>query len=209
MPEREKKPGGEATALIVIDMQEKLVPAMNEMHSLIHHAITLLRGCVLLGLPVIFTQQYTRGLGETMRPIREAYVEAATAADENVKLAIEDQIIPREYVDFSYIEKTSFSVMDEPGFVAALERAKPREVIVCGVESHVCVLQSAEDLARGGYRVSVAADAASSRSKVDADFAFSRMAHGGITVTTSEALLFGLMKDAKHPLFRQVSALVR
>ncbi|MDR2162417.1 MAG: isochorismatase family protein [Clostridiales Family XIII bacterium] len=195
--------------LIVIDMQEKLVPAMREMHNLIYRADTLLRGCALMNVPVIFTQQYTQGLGHTINPIKEAYVEAVSSANENVKLAVEDQIVPPEHIRFTYIEKTSFNVMDEPGFVTALEQTGRREVMVCGIESHVCVLQSAEDLSARGYTVQVAADATSSRREIDSAFAYSRMIQKGITVTTSEALLFDLMKDSNHPVFRQISALLK
>jgi nicotinamidase-related amidase len=209
MSEKKTAPDADGPALIVIDMQEKLVPAMYEMHSLIHRAETLLRGCALLNVPVVFTQQYTKGLGETIAPIRGAYVESAMGASENVKLAIEDQRTPREQIRFTRVEKTSFSVMGEPAFVDALERTGRRELIICGVEAHVCVLQSAEDLHTRGYEVSVAADAISSRRRTDLDFACSRMIRKGVTVTTTEALLFGLMKGAKHPMFRQISALVK
>jgi nicotinamidase-related amidase len=196
-------------ALVVIDMQEKLVPAMREMHSLVSRTETLLRGCALLDIPVLFTQQYTKGLGETIQPVKDAYVETAVGANKNVRLAAEDQRVPRERMPFSYIEKTSFSVMGEPAFVAALERTGRREVILCGVEAHVCVLQSAEELSELGYAVTVAADATSSRRKLDADFAYSRMTGKGITVTTAEALLFDLLRSAKHPMFRWISALVK
>jgi nicotinamidase-related amidase len=116
---------------------------------------------------------------------------------------------PHGEASFSHIEKTSFSAMDEPAFVSALERVKRREVILCGIESHVCVMQSAQDFHALGYAVRVAADATASRRTFDYEFACSRMAREGITVTTSEALLFDLMKNSEHPAFRQVSALVR
>jgi nicotinamidase-related amidase len=197
------------TALIVIDMQEKLVPAMHEMHDLILRTEVLLRGCALLNAPVIFTQQYTKGLGETIEPIKNAYIEAASSANENVKLAVEDQLMPHAHIVFSHIEKTDFSAAGEPAFMNALDRTGCHKVIICGVETHVCVLQTAEDLKNLGYTVNVAADATASRREIDADFAYSRMRHGGITVTTSEALLFGFLKSSKHPAFRQISELVK
>jgi nicotinamidase-related amidase len=209
MTEKLTRPGADDAALIIIDMQEKLVPAMHEMHSLIHRTETLLRGCVLLRLPVFFTQQYTKGLGETIEPIRNAYIEAVLSTDENVKLATEDQFMPRKQVEFSYVEKTAFSAAAEPAFIDALEAAGRRELILCGIEAHVCVLQTAEDLAKLGYAVSVVADAAASRREIDAAFAYSRMAGEGITVTTVEALLFEIVKDSTHPMFRQISALLK
>jgi nicotinamidase-related amidase len=210
MPENRLRSAADDAALVVIDMQEKLTPAMHEMHNLIHHVEVLVRGCALLDVPVLFTQQYTKGLGETIAPIRNAYVESASGTNENVKYAIDDQLMPPlGGVSFSHIEKNSFSAMDEPAFVSALESAARREVILCGVESHVCVMQSAQDLHALGYTVRVAADATASRRTFDYEFACSRMAREGITVTTSEALLFDLMKNSKHPAFRQISSLVR
>ncbi|MDR1496514.1 MAG: isochorismatase family protein [Clostridiales Family XIII bacterium] len=209
MTDDKKTFGATDAALIVIDMQEKLVLAMHEMHNLIHRTETLLKGCVLLNLPIIFTQQYTKGLGETIAPIRDAYIESVLSMDENVKLATEDQFMQNKHVEFSHIEKTAFSAAAEPAFMDALEAAKRREVLLCGIESHVCVLQTAEDLLDRGYAVKVAADATASRREIDADFAYARMARKGITVTTSEALLFEIMEGSEHPMFRQVSALVR
>jgi nicotinamidase-related amidase len=208
MPERRIRSSADDAALIVIDMQEKLIPAMHEMHSLIHRTEVLVRGCTLLSIPILFTQQYTKGLGETIEPVRSAYVESAT--NENVRYAIDDQLMaPRSAVSFSHIEKKSFSAMDEPTFVEALDRLKRRELILCGIESHVCVMQSAQDLHERGYTVRLAADATTSRRRLDYEFACSRMAHEGITVTTSEALLFDLLKSSEYQAFRQISELVK
>ncbi|MDR3225917.1 MAG: isochorismatase family protein [Clostridiales Family XIII bacterium] len=196
--------------LIVIDMQEKLVPAMHETYNLIHHTGMLIQGCVFLGLPVLFTQQYTKGLGGTIPQIKDEYRSAAMSADGNVRLAVEDQIvIPRKEIEFSYVEKTSFSVMDEPAFADTLENTGRRDVILCGIEAHVCVMQSALDLVARGNHVSVVTDATASRRAPDAEYAYSRMAQAGVTITTMEAILFDLLKDSKHPMFRQISALVK
>jgi nicotinamidase-related amidase len=195
--------------LVVIDMQEKLVPAMNEMHNLIRYTETLVRGCALLSIPIIFTQQYTKGLGETIKPIADAYTETASGANKNVKRAVDDQLMPYDQVSFSYVEKTSFGAMGEPAFAEALEREGRRDIILCGIETHVCVMQSAEGFLRHGYTVRVAADATASRRSLDSHFALARMAQNGTVVTTSEALLFELMKDSKHPMFRQLSSLIK
>jgi nicotinamidase-related amidase len=211
MPENSIRSHADNAVLIVIDMQEKLVPAMHEIHSLIHNTETLVRGCALMDIPVVFTQQYTKGLGETIEPVKNAYVETVQDAKGNVRYAIDDQLMarPGEEVVFSHIEKTTFSAMDEPVFVNALKGTGRREAIICGIESHVCVMQTAEDMHELGYAVRVAADAVASRQTRDYELACSRMTQEGITVTTSEALLFDLMKDSNHPLFRQISALVR
>jgi nicotinamidase-related amidase len=164
---------------------------------------------VLLDLPAIFTQQYTAGLGATIAPLRHAYVESVSGAHANVKLAVEDQLMPPEYAEFSYVEKTAFSAAAEPAFRDALEATGRREVILCGIEAHVCVLQTAEDLAKRGYAVKVAADATASRSAIDAAVAQARMTAAGVTITTTETLLVEIMKDSKHPLFRRISELVK
>jgi nicotinamidase-related amidase len=199
----------EDSALVVIDMQERLVPAMSEMHSLIHRTDVLVRGCAMLGVPVIFTQQYTKGLGGTIEPVRSAYVESVSISDVNVRYAVDDQRAELDNVEFSYIEKNSFSAMDEPEFASALKELGREAVILCGIETHVCVMQSAEDIAGAGYRALVVADATSSRRETDSALAYSRMAREDITVTTSEALIFDLMKSSKHPMFKHISALVR
>jgi nicotinamidase-related amidase len=196
-------------ALIVIDMQEKLVPAMFEMHHLIHNTTKLIRGCASLDVPVLFSQQYTKGLGNTIEPVVSAYAETAHITRANVKLAVEDPLMPRELAAFSHIEKTTFSVMDEPAFVKALEETGRRDVILCGIEAHVCVMQSASSLLEAGFTVRIAADAVSSRHQNDARFAYTRMENDGATITTSEALIFELLRDSKHPMFRHVSALVK
>ncbi|MDR0519764.1 MAG: isochorismatase family protein [Clostridiales Family XIII bacterium] len=200
----------EDTVLVVIDLQERLVPAMHDAYSLTRYADMLIQGCTELGLPAIFTQQYTKGLGETIPQIRDGYMSASLAAAGNVKLAGEDPIISaRDDAEFSYIEKTSFSAMGEPAFAEALARTGQRSAIICGIEAHVCVMQSALDMISHGYGVWIAADATASRHERDAALAYSRMAQCGAAVTTVEALLFELMGGARHPSFRQISALVK
>jgi nicotinamidase-related amidase len=182
---------------------------MHEMHNLIYRTEILLKGCTLLGVPTLFTQQFTEGLGETIPAIREAYVEAFAEANSNVKLAAEDPLRPQEQAAFAHIEKTVFSITDEPAFMEALEASGRREVILSGIESHICVLLSALSLKELGYTVRVAADAVSSRHAYDMDHALARLAQAGVTVTTGESLLFDFLKDSKHKTFPRISALVK
>jgi nicotinamidase-related amidase len=195
--------------LVVVDMQEKLVPAMHGADGVARKAETLIRGCLLLGIPVIFTQQYTKGLGETIPSLKDAYTEAASAYADSAGYGIAPGAANCAQTAFSYIEKTSFSAVDEPAFVKAIDCTERNEIILCGVESHVCVMQTAGDLYRRGHTVRIAADASASRSTLDSDFAYSRMTQEGITVTTTEALLFDFMKSSKHPAFRSISELVK
>jgi nicotinamidase-related amidase len=195
--------------LIVVDMQEKLLPAMHGADGVARKAETLIRGCLLLGIPVIFTQQYTKGLGETIPSLKDAYTEAASAYAAGAGYDVAPGAANCAQTAFSYIEKTSFSAVDEPAFVKALDCTERSETILCGVESHVCVMQTAEDLYGRGHIVRIAADAAASRKTADSDLAYSRMAQEGMTVTTTEALLFDFMKSSKHPAFRSISELVK
>lgn len=176
--------------LIVIDIQEKLVPAMNGLEGLISACERLIRGCDILGVPVLVSEQYPKGLGPTIHRIAETFPASG----------------------HTVIEKTSFSVMGEPEFAKALESAKFNafsDIIVCGIESHVCVQQSALDLLDAGYNVFIAADAVSSRSPEDREFAMRRMEAAGAVVTTAETILFELLGGAKNPVFKDISKLVK
>ncbi|MDR1068863.1 MAG: isochorismatase family protein [Clostridiales Family XIII bacterium] len=177
--------------LVVVDMQEKLVAAMDKPGMLVEHAEKLVKGFAALELPMLFTQQYTKGLGETVAPVK------AATADENGS----------EW--FSYIEKLSYSVMGEPAFVEKLRASGRKQIVICGIEAHVCVLQSALDFLDEGYDVFLVANAVASRSRVDSGMAFRRVEEAGAVVTTIEAVLFELLGTAAHPKFKSISALVK
>jgi nicotinamidase-related amidase len=175
----------EKAIVVVVDMQEKLLPAMKKEEDIEEKAGTLIRGARLLGVPILVTEQYPKGLGRTVKPIQEALGE------------------------FTPIEKTSFSIMGEPQFVEALKESGAEDVVLCGIESHVCVQQSALDLLAGGYRVYVMEDATGSRSNTDKKFAGRRMVEAGCVGTTVESALFEMVEDAKAPCFRDLSKLVK
>ena len=117
----------ENTIGLVIDIQERLVSVMEESEQLVENCSKLIQGLQILGLPLLVTQQYTKGLGETIDEIKS--------------------LIP----DFQYIEKKDFSCLDEPVFAEKLALSGAKNVIICGIESHVCVLQTALDLKASGY----------------------------------------------------------
>ena len=175
----------EETCAVVIDMQERLMPAMLEKEQILERSVMLLKGLKTLGIPVIMTQQYTRGLGETLPEIREA---AGTA---------------------DYIEKTSFSCAEAPAFAEALQQMGRKNVLVIGGETHICVLQTCMDLQTLGYRPVIVRDCVSSRKAPDRETGLWRAMQEGITITSAEAVLFEMLRDAKSPHFKEISRLVK
>ena len=170
---------------LVIDIQERLVPVMEESEQFVENCSKLIQGLQILGLPVLVTQQYTKGLGETIDEIKS--------------------IIP----DFQYIEKKDFSCYDEPAFAEKLDQSGAKNVIICGIESHVCVLQTAIDLKEAGYTPVVVFDCVSSRSFDNVDLAAERFRYEGIMMTSFESILFELTRSAGAPEFKEISKLVK
>jgi nicotinamidase-related amidase len=175
----------EDSVLVLVDFQERLMPAMKNAQELELATLKLTKGCKAMGLPALITQQYTKGLGATIQSIQEALGE------------------------YEAIEKTSFSVMGEPAFVEALEKTGRRTVILAGIEAHVCVQQTALDLLENGYSVFLVIDCISSRSNNDKKYAQRRMSEAGAIGTTYEAILFELCGGSKDPNFKDISALVK
>jgi len=176
----------EEVALIVIDFQEKMIPAVRNGVLAVAEAAKLIKGFKALGCPVLVTQQYTKGLGGSVREIQEAFA-------------------PLEH-----IEKESFSVMGDEGFITALKQTGSKTVVLCGVEAHVCVLQSALDLLEAGYNVFVALDAISSRKERDEKPGVRRMIQAGVVPTTVESALFELLdNDSKSETFKTISKLIK
>ena len=170
---------------LVIDIQERLVPAMEENEVLVENCSKLIQGLQILGLPLLVTQQYTKGLGETIDEIKS--------------------LIP----DFQYIEKKDFSCLGEPVFAEKLALSGARNVIICGIESHVCVLQTAIDLKESGYNPVVVFDCVSSRSFDNVDLAAERFRYEGIMMTSMESILFELTRSAGASEFKEISKLVK
>lgn len=173
------------TVGLVIDMQERLLPAMDENEVILANCQILINGLQELKVPIIATQQYPKGLGETVEPIRS--------------------IIK----DFKPIDKTDFSCCDNEEFAKELEKYHPIHVIICGIESHVCVLQTAIDLKEAGLVPVVVLDCVSSRSITNVDLAAERFRHEGIMMTSYESVLFELTRTAAAPEFKAISKLVK
>jgi len=170
---------------LVVDIQERLYPVMWNKEELLNNCQILIKGFITLDIPQIFTQQYTKGLGETIEEIRS---------------------IPTE---FQYIEKRAFSCCDEPAVTNKLHELDAKNVILCGIESHVCILQTAIDLKQAGFNPVVVVDCISSRYPESIDLAKERFRHEGIMMTSSESILFELTRSSAAPEFKAISRLVK
>jgi nicotinamidase-related amidase len=170
---------------VIIDFQEKIFPAINEHEKLTRNVPLLIDGLKALGVPVIVTEQYVKGLGPTIPAIAE------------------------KLEGIERIEKASFSCCDEPGFMMALASSGRDYVIVAGIESHVCVLQTVIDLQENGYHPVVVEDCISSRKPNDKLMAIERMRKEGVIITTYEAILFELLRYSGGETFKAISRLVK
>lgn len=171
------------TGLLVIDVQEKLLPAIAGGDCIVWNIRRLIDGAKILGVPVAATEQYPRGLGPTVPA-----------------LASRIAAIP---------EKLAFSGCGCPDVIRGFQEQGRHKLLVVGIEAHVCVQQTVLDLLAEGFRVYVAVDAIGSRHKLDLETAVRRMDSAGATITTTEAALFEWCEVAGTPEFKQISALVR
>ena len=169
----------EDTVVLMVDVQQRLLPTIDRHGPLTRACEDLLAGLGLLGLPVILTEQFRRLLGPTVDSVRDR--------------------LP----GVEPLPKMTFDCCGEPAFADALERTERRQVIVAGIETHVCVLQTACSLARMGYGVFLAADACGSRKREDHDMALHVMRKRGVTVATVEMLVFQLLGTAESREYRQ------
>ena len=171
----------ERAALVVVDVQEAFRPAVVDFERVAANAGVLVRGARILGLPVIATEQYPKGLGRTVPEVAEQL----------------DGIDP--------LEKVCFSAADADGF--HLEGRD--QALVCGIESHVCVSQTAHGLLDRGLEVHVARDAVSSRTEENRELGLHKMESAGAVVTSVETALFELLGAAGSEEFKRVQALVK
>ena len=176
--------------LVNIDFQDRLLPHMFGADELVDKTVRLIQGATALGLPMITTQQYTRGLGYTDKRISTA-------------LGYDN---PEE---LPFIEKAEFSVLDCDEFKEKLAASGRRNVIVAGIEGHVCVTQSVVDLKAAGYNPVLIADCISSRKEADYNIGMKRWEAEGLLISCFESILFELCRSSKAPAFKQISALVK
>jgi nicotinamidase-related amidase len=170
--------------LLLVDLQERLMPAMAEGEPLVHKTTILLQAARALNVRVLASEQYPTGLGPTVA-------------------ALASQLAPAEI-----LTKTEFSCYANPGLRMRLDAA-PRQVVLAGIEAHVCVLQTALDLIAAGRQVFVVADAVSARSLDSKSIALQRLAGQGVVVVTTEMVLFEWLRRADRAEFKQLSRLIR
>jgi nicotinamidase-related amidase len=171
--------------LAVIDVQEAFRPAVLDFEQVARNTAVLVQGARRMGVPVLVTEQYPQGLGKTVPEVAE-HLEGITP-----------------------LEKVCFSAVDATGFRSALGGIERDQVLLCGIESHVCVNQTAEDLLAGGLEVHVATDAVSSRTEHNRDLGIHKMEQAGAHLTSVETALFELLRAAGTPEFKDVQKLVR
>ncbi|MFZ4520338.1 MAG: hydrolase [Bacteroidales bacterium] len=175
----------EKTVLVVIDFQERIFPAINGHEQLSKNVPLLIEGLKALEVPIIVTEQYVKGLGPTVPEIA------------------------KKLEGIERIEKASFSCCDEPRFMMELASSGKDFVIIAGIESHVCVLQTVIDLQQNGYHPVVVEDCISSRNPNDKLMAIERMRKEGVILTTYEAILFELLRYSGGETFKAISKLVK
>jgi len=175
----------EKTALLIIDIQEKILPVISNYQRVVDNTIKLIKGFKIIGLPIYYTEQYPKGLGPTVSSITE------------------------ELGDLKPFDKMSFSCSGAGDLFEEFKKKNLSQIVVCGIESHVCVQQTVLDLIENGFQVNLVADAVSSRKEIDYNTALQRMRQHGAEVTTTESILFELLNICGTPQFKDISKIVK
>lgn len=184
--------GRDDAVLIVIDPQERLAAAMEDRQAVRRAIVRLVKVAGIVAMPVIATRQYPKGLGELEAEIEQALAEAA----------VEGSRVDR-------CDKLAFDCFAESCFAETVGSTGRRQLVICGMETHICVAQTALDALRQGYDVHVVADAACSRREVDHVAALERLRNAGAVVTTHESVMYELIPLAGTDEFRRLLALVK
>ena len=179
----------EDAVLVVVDVQERLVPAIDrELYERsIRNFKIVIEAAGTLGIPIVLTEQYPKGLGRTVPDVVQALEGKA----------------------FERIEKVSFSCGRDEGFLAAIAKTARRQVVIVGMETHVCVYQTSLDLINAGYEVFVLDDAVSSRFLHNYQSGIAALRDAGVVVVSTETAVFQWMKVAGTPEFKKISSLLR
>lgn len=173
------------TCLVVIDVQEKILHVMQNPEQVVKNTAVLIQMAKILEIPILWCQQVPKALGPTVEELSGLLA------------------------DVEPINKSSFSCCGDASFVAKVDELEAKSAILCGIESHVCVFQTARDLIQHGLYVHVAADAISSRTDENKRIGINRMAAEGATISSTEMLMFELLRDAKHEKFRELAKLIK
>lgn len=175
----------EEAALVLIDFQERLMPAMADKEILEDKVCRMVQGAKALNLPIILTQQYTKGLGPTIASIRDIIGDA------------------------EYIEKNTFSAYLEENFKSAVKNTNKKTILLAGIETHICVEQTALDLVTAGYDVVLISDCTQSRDSTNKEIAIRRMTNSGVGVTSYESALYEMLVGSKAEEFKAISNIVK
>ena len=170
------------TALIVIDIQERFLPVIKNINKLIKNTIKLVKSFQLMNIPLIVTEQYSKGLGKT------------------------DKRIIKELKSYKPIEKISFNCFDEKKF--KIDK-KIKNLVICGIESHVCVIQTVLAALEKGFNVYLVKDAVSSRKLSDYNIALERAKQEGVKLVSTEMVIFQLLKKAGTKEFKEISKIIK
>lgn len=171
---------------VIIDIQEKLFPYIYEKESLLLNCTKLITGLNSLEVPLLITEQYTKGLGSTIKEIKE--------------------LIPENYFP---LEKVDFSCCGSSEFMEKLKTSGKRNVILLGIETHVCVLQTVLDLLENGFNPVIIEDCVSSRKIGDKKIAIKRMRNEGGVISSYESILLELCRAAGTDKFKAISKIIR
>jgi nicotinamidase-related amidase len=174
------------SALILVDIQEKFRPVVAGMEDVIRHAQALVRGAVRLGIPVVATEQYPKALGPTAQELRQWLPESQ-----------------------EYFPKMCFSALGCEPLRAGLSATGRKQVVMTGIETHVCVMQTGLELLAAGYSVYVVADAVSSRKGSDREAGLKRLEKHGAELVTTEMVVFEWLRAAGTPEFKEIQALIK
>lgn len=173
------------TILLIIDIQEKLLNATFNKEILEKKSSIIAKGLSLLNVPSIITEQYPKGLGSTLLTIKEPLNSSKV------------------------YEKTTFNALADENLLAELNTHNRKEVLLMGIETHICVYQTAISLINKGFNVTLISDACGSRAKEEYDSAIKSMQELGIKIKTTEMILFEILKTAKHEKFKEIQSLIK
>lgn len=175
----------ENSLLLVIDVQEKLVNALDK-NIIVKRVSNLVKSARLLEIPVVVTEQYPKGLGATVQEVSSEFPEGTPV-----------------------FEKTSFNALDEEGVLEKIKSYNKKQIVICGIETHICVHQTAAALLREGFEVYVVKDACASRSKYEFKQGIELMAANNAKISCVEIVLFEWLRTAKNPHFKEIQALIK
>lgn len=176
----------EDSLVLIIDVQEKLLNAVFNKEQVEKKSAIVAEAAKILGIPVVVTEQYPKGLGNTIPAVKDALAE-----------------------DTEIFEKTAFSALNNEEILEAIKKHNKKQILIFGIETHICVSQTTAALRELGYEVSVIKDACGSRAETEYLAGLERMKDNGAYIITTEIALFEWLKGAKHPNFKAVQALIK